>query len=1110
MALRTQAAVGCDIDVRVRGPKYVKLISCWLFVAAAAFAQSGQITGRVIDPSGAGVPSARVSVRNQGTGVTLPSASNAEGYYTVSRLEPGAYQVDIAADGFRAVSRRNVLLQVDQSARLDFTLEVGLVAERIEITAAPPLIESETSNLGQVINNKSIVEMPLNGRNAWDLSRLAGATTYVRAIGDAGEIPAVSMAGGRTWSQSLTLDGGSVQKSGLARAQAELSPMVDAVEEFKVVTNNYAAEYGRTAAGVFTAVTKSGTNQFHGTAFEFFRNDAMDARNFFAIRKAPLRYNQFGGTIGGPIRKDKTHFFAALETTKVTRGDTSILTVPTSQQKQGVFTGLTDAQGRPLPIYNPFTTRPNPANSTLRIRDPFPNNVIPSNLFDPVASNVVKYYADPNVQGNLAGANNFNTNVANRRTQYHGTLRVDHVLTEKDRIFGRYVVQRNEAPPAGAFAEPAANPARAVANLAHTYLGSWVRTVSPALLNDFKFGGTNQNRDISHPSMGGNWPSKLGAKGAGEQVFPAYRPAGTAVIGTTTAPFRLQTNPYWQAIDTVSWFRGAHSLKFGYEFRRNVTTDEFDVRPTGDFTFAQQATGLQNVTQSGSGFAAMLIGFATRAEVQDAINFRMSNYYMGWFLQDDWKVSPNFTLNLGIRYDFENGRVSENNAQNAFDLNRIHPLARVPGVVRFSGVDGEPERIFDTDYNNIAPRFGFAWRPFGGERTVVRGGIGLFYGNPDDQGFSNTAVQGFSTTALLISPDNNQTQAMLLKDGFTGIKPPTAADRTEAFGLNGPVDFYQRERATPYSLQYNFGLQQQISQVLVSGQYVANLGRKLTASPMSINQVRPELVGGAGSIQSRRPFPQFTEVTLDSPNLGHSSYHAFLARVERRYQNGLQFLFNYTFSKFIDNVDALADFNGTPGTGYQDYYNRRLDKSISGLDITHIATFNAIYDLPVGKGRAVLQSGPLSYILGGWQLSVLGTLASGPAYGVTTQQNTCECFSAGPQRANILRDPAIPSSDRNPQRWFDINAFSQPDRFLFGTAGRAVGRAPGRTNFDTGIMKNFVIGERVRIQFRAEMFNTLNHVNFGIPGTAFGSPNFGSITTAEDARITQLGLKIYF
>jgi hypothetical protein len=279
---------------------------------------------------------------------------------------------------------------------------------------------------------------------------------------------------------------------------------------------------------------------------------------------------------------------------------------------------------------------------------------------------------------------------------------------------------------------------------------------------------------------------------------------------------------------------------------------------------------------------------------------------------------------------------------------------------------------------------------------------------------------------------------------------------------------------------------------------------------MSLNQIRPEFVGLAAAQQSRRPFPQFTEVTLNSPNLGQSSYHAFLTRVEKRYQNGFQFLVNYTFSKFIDNVDSLSDFGGTPGVGYMNFFNRRLDKALSSNDITHNLGFNAIYDLPWGKGRRWLARGSASHVIGGWQLSALTTMNSGPPFGVTTAQNLCECFSAGPNRANILRNPDLPASERTVTRWFDTGAFAQPARFLFGNAARSVGRAPGRAVVDLGVMKNFAVNERVRIQFRAEWFNSLNRANFGIPGTGFGAANFGTITTAADARVTQLGLKAYF
>jgi hypothetical protein len=1076
------------------------------------FAQTAQITGRVADPAGAVVASAPVTVTNVESGASQSTESNSEGYFTISRLEPGSYEVAVRQPGFRPVLRRGIVLQVDQTARVDIALELGDVAQSVEITAAAPLIESETSNLGQVVDNKSIVEMPLNGRNAWDLSQLSGGTVYIDGSGDAGEIPVVSIGGSRTMSQSFTLDGGSVQKSGLARAQAELSPMVDAVEEFKIITNNYAAEYGRTAGGVFTAVTKSGTNRLRGTLFHFFRNDVMDARNFFSIDKPPLRYNQFGGTVGGPIRKNKTHFFAALETTITTRGRTVLLTVPDAQRKVGNFANLTNAAGRRLPIYDPDTQRPDPVDPTRTLRDPFPGNQIPTARFDPVAVKAISFYPEPNLPGNLAGANNFNINVAPKRTQLHGTLRLDHQLSAKDRIYGRYVAQHNDAPQANVYPEPAASgqgPAtRNISNLAGTYLVSWVRTVNAFLLNDLKFATTSQDRQIFHASTGQGWAERLGLAGVGDDAFPVFRPAGYSILGAANT-FRAQTNPGWQIIEAVSYYRGSHSLKAGFEYRGNRTTDEFDRTPGGDFTFAQQGTGLTGNTLTGNGLATMLLGNATAASLNNSPLFAFSSYYMGAYLQDDWKITPRFTLNLGVRYDIEPGRIADGNTQNGFDLNRIHPIAGVPGTVTFAGID-EPARLFDTDRNNIAPRFGFAWRPFANEGTVIRGGFGMFFGNPDDQGYNNSAVLGYTTDVRLVSADDTLGTAVVLRNGIRAPKPPGPEDRTPAFGVGGPIDFYQRQRATPYSLQYNFGIQKQFRTVLVSTQYMANLGRKLTANALSLNQVAPQLVGQLGTTQSRRPYPQFTALNLDSPNLGHSSYHAFLLRVEKRYTNGFQFLFNYTFSKFIDNVDALVDFGGLPGSGFQDFYNRSLDKSLSSNHVPHNTSFNVIYELPFGPRRQWLSSGPVSQVLGGWQISSLGVIRTGPPYGVTTQQNTCECFSAGPLRPDLLRDPNLPAADRTVERWFDTEAFAQPARFLFGTAPRALGRAPGMVNFNVALMKNFSFRERFRLQFRGEVFNALNHANFGVPGSTFGAPTFAVISTARDARVTQFGLKLYF
>ncbi len=1095
--------------------RFLILSSLILAAGWTAWGQGAEITGRVTDPSGSVVPAAAVTVLNVATGVRYPAKTNDQGYYSVPNLAPGNYQVDVKAAGFKPVVRAGIALQVEQVARVDFTLQLGNVSEQVEVSGAAPLVESETSDVGQVINNKSIVEMPLDGRNAWDLSKLTGAATYVGNQGDANEIPWVSLAGSRVKSQEFFLDGGSVQKSGLATAQAELEPMVDAVEEFKVVTNNYAAEYGRSAAGIFVAVTKSGTNQFSGDAFEFLRNNALDARNFFALANPPLHYNQFGGTLGGPIRKNKTFFFVALETTLTGTGQPEILTLPTAAEKAGDFSGLRNAKGQMIPIYNPLTTAVNSTNPSQSTRDPFPGNVIPASMFDPVSAKAQSYYPLPNVPGTITGANNFNTNLTEQRTQYHGTVKVDHNLSEKDRIFGRYVQQHNFIPEADVFPTAAASgvgPAtRTITNLAQTWMGSWIHTFSPTLLNDFKVGGTDQYRSITNSSIGGNWPQQLGLSGVPEESFPVLTPAGFTGLGAAN-PYREQTNPYWQILESVSFFHGKHSFKMGYEYRHQVTTDQFDTAPSGKFTFPAAGTGLPSSAATGSGYASFLLGFTGDMSLTKAAQFIMSNWAMGGYFQDDWKVSPRLTLNLGIRYDIETGRHAQNDMQSAFNMTAINPVCNCPGVVTFAGVNGVPNSNWATDTHNFAPRFGFAWRPFGDEKTVVRGGYGVFFGNPDDQGFNNSAVLGFATLANLTSANNNLTPALYLKNGVPGVQAPTAADRTPSFGVGSGVDFYQYLRPMPYSMQSNFGIQHEYHSVLISGQYLMNLGRHLTADNLSLNEIPPALWGTSANLQSLRPFPQFTALTMDSPNLGASSYHAFLLWVEKQYKSGLQLLFNYTFSKMMDNVDALSDFGGEPS--YEDYYNRHLDKAISSLDLEHNVSMEVVYDLPWGTGRHWLSTGWLGRWIGGWELSTLTTIHSGPPFGVTTLTNNCNCFSAGAQRANIVGNWALPSGEQSVQRWFDTAAFAQPAANTLGDASRSVGWSPGAANVDLAMMKNFQPKDWLRAQLRGEFFNSLNHPNFHPPNTVLGSPAFGTINsiinTPAPGRVIQLGLKIYF
>ena len=1079
-----------------------------LLACLPLLAQNAEITGRVTDASGAVVPGAAVVVTNESTNVARKAQTNVDGYYTVPLLNPGTYSVGVNQPGFKPIEYTGIKLEVEQVSRLDFSLQVGQVSEKIEVAGEAPLVESETSSGGQIIHGKTISEMPLNGRNTWDLTQLAGATFEVGAPGGVGEVPLVTMAGSRIISQALSLDGGGVQKSGLAQAKAELAPLIDAVAEFKVITNNYAAEYGRTAGGVLTAVTKSGTNQFHGDLWEFVRNNDLAARNFFSAANPPLHYNQFGGTLGGPIRKNKTFFFTALEVLTDHASATTVLSVPNDAQRGGDFSAALNAKGAVVPIYNPFTTRVNPANALLDIRDPFPGNIIPSSLIDPVAAKAVAYYGEPNQAGSITGANNYNINLANNVLQYHGTIRVDHELTSRDKIFGRFVEQHQDFPESSAYPEPAAsgigNNSRAIVNTALTWLGVWIHTLSPTMINEFRVGGTYQDRHVIHDSYDHNWPEKLGLTGVPQTTFPDFSPAGYSALGATNV-YRHQTNPYYQFIESLNYFKRNHDLKFGFEYRHDATTDLFLHEPSGLFTFAAAGSGLEGNTATGNGLASMLLGFATQVQLDGSPGFFFHSYYFGSYAQDDWKVSPKLTLNLGIRYDVETPRTSSDNTINSFNPTKINPVAGVPGVVTFAGVNGVPTGLYNIPWTNIAPRVGLAWRPTGNDRFVVRGGFGLFFGNPNDNGFDGgDAVDGFATNALFVSPDQNQTAAAILKNGVPAYAQTGAQFRNDGFGVGGPVDSWERNRHMPYSMQSNFGLQYQWKTILLEGKYVGNLGRHLSSLSISENQILPQLMGGAGN-QAQRPFPQFTDVVVDYPTFGVSSYHAFVLRAERRYNNGLQFLVNYAYSKFMDNVNGVSN-NTTPS--YEDYYDRRLDKSRSPFDVPSLFSTNVIYELPAGPGKRWLKSGPMSWIAGGWEISTLGTVHSGTPFGVTTQTNTCLCFSAGPQRTNVIGDVNPPNPSIS--EWFNTAAFGQPALYTFGSAGRAVGRGPSSVNFDTGVMRNFMIKERIRVQFRGELFNVFNHPNFGEPGTALGGPNFGVITTASAGRIIQLALKLYF
>jgi hypothetical protein len=537
---------------------------------------------------------------------------------------------------------------------------------------------------------------------------------------------------------------------------------------------------------------------------------------------------------------------------------------------------------------------------------------------------------------------------------------------------------------------------------------------------------------------------------------------------------------------------------------------------SGSFNFGLLATGQPGVATSGNGLATLLLGFPTGFSARQTQLLDRSSWYLAGFAQDDWSLHRDLTLNLGVRWETDTPIMDAGNRMNGFDAAAINPVSGTPGVVKFAGVNGWRTSPYDTDWNNFGPRFGLAWKPFGSARTVVRSGYGIFFAHPFDHGAPSSASLGFEMSATLNSPDNGITAPFYLRDGVPGLNLAAPA-LDDSFGAvrvgqqpNTAVTFYESGRRTGYSQQFNFGIQRELpGRMVVEVAYLGNLSRKLPSSNISINQIRPERMG-PGTTQRDRPFPQFSNVSVVLPSFGVSSYHAGMVRFEKRFSQGLNVLSTYTWSKFLNNVDEGGSALGAEVGPYSDFYNRRADWGPSTNDIPHRFTWSSVYELPFGTGKRFLPDHPLRHIVGGWGIGSVVTLQSGPPFSVGTQVNTTYSSSAGGLRADVIRDPNLPSDQRSLSGWFDTDAFRQPEPYRFGNQGMNILRADGTNRFDFSVLRNFPIGEGRRLQFRSEFFNAFNHTDFGLPGRTLNGPGFGIISGADRARQIQLGLRLTF
>lgn len=1103
---------------------------------------TGTIQGTVADTSGAVLPGALVKLTNTGTGFSRAVTANDRGDYQAPSMPLGVYNISAEFAGFQTKILRGITLQVDQTAVIRIELSPGQVTETVEVSTTTPLLESQESSLGQVIENKRILELPLNGRNPFQLGLLAGGVTPFRGLST--NLP-FTAGGGRHSGNDIMLDGvddnirnynGSTGRNGV-----NYIPSVDAVQEFKVKTSNFSAEYGRSAGYTVNATIRSGTNEYHGSAFEFLRNDKLDANNFVSNftgnPKAKFRQNQFGGTFGGPVKlpgydgRNRTFFFADFQGTQVREAAGSSLSdVAPEAFRAGDFSTADRI------IYDPGTRRLGP--NGVVTADPFPNNTIPRNLMDPIALKLQDLIPLPNTGASGQTSRNF-FSTSPRETHWNqGDIKVDQRLWEGNNLMARVSISRQSQPNQGIFIY---SPTERLQNLVNAVLSD-THLFSPTVINEFRFGFNRANSsnlalrsDESTAFAAGN-----GLQSGQVTGFPRlnFNYSGEK-LGTTqfseftaaTSNLIFENNFHW--VDNLTIIRGNHTFKTGAEARRLRFDRLREVPFSGDYVFGAVFTANPSVSgQTGFPYAEFLLGVPTSI-VGDFLRDwgRQRDLYAGAFLQDDWKVTRRLTLNLGIRYDLYTQPVDAKDNGGVFDPNLAGPTGRL-GVIRRPGKDGNTRAIVEGDHNNIAPRFGFAFQAT--PKLVVRGGYGIFYSLREQNDEATLIGDTVLNFALINMPQVNQQTTVVPPMRFsTPINVVSAVDPFfSAFSAENPLssdagsanapDIGNSE--SPMLQQFNLSLQYEFTPgLLVETAYAGARGIRWVQR-VNINQVRFEDALAGRNTIADRPFPFINSaIGIDSSNV-NNWYNSFNLRVERRFSQGLTFLANYTFSKNLDSGNSgTSTFSSQNNVVAMDTYNLWRERGLSPTDIPHKFVLSALYELPFGPGKALLNQGVPGAILGGWQLNGILSLVSG----FPTEMNVTSL----PPVLTLRNRPDVvlgqPALVENPgfDQYFNPAAFAVPQTVpdhlgapirMFGNAGRNIIRGPGSRNLDFSVFKSFRVTEGSSIQFRAEAFNLTNTPTFILPSArsaalTVGNPNFGKLAgSGSVGRQLQFGLKFLF
>ena len=1091
-----------------------------------SFAQEvrASITGIIQDSSGAPIPGARIVVSNLQQNVSVETQSNATGNYVTPFLAPGEYKMTVQFTGFRQYVRSSIILETQDRARVDVTLTLGDVAESITVTDSVALVESETASRSQVIANKLIEDVPTQGRNPFQLAWAAagvvktGDWRFLRSF-DTGGTSNFSVNGGRSRENEILVDGISDVRPNRSVVHV---PTMETVQEFKVLTNTYDSQYGRTGGGTVSIVTKGGANDFHGTLFEYFQADDLNANQFElnrgGVEKPPMTVNTYGFFLSGPVfvpkffdGRNKLFWTLSYEAMRQRSADPGLETFPLDEWRTGNFSGLRNAQGDEVAIFDPLTTAPDGSRSQ------FPNNVIPGSRINPIAANVLGFYPSPNTAGD--GPAHINNYVYPSRwvadmDQWSG--RLDYALNANNRVYFRYAQNpfsefRGLVWGGSNAAEPTGN-APLLRN-GRNWAADWTSTLSPSVTFNLR-AGLSRWEETSGNSFGAGYnPATLGFSNALVSQFAAlqfprfdigqYQNIGSdrLLSSSPTDSYSLQPN-----LNTVI---GAHFLKMGAEFRRYNSLSNNPGQASGSYTFGRnwtQELAAQASATSGNELATFLLGYPSSGYVDLNMNPAYQNHYYAFYFNDDWKVSSRLTLNLGLRWDYETPLTERYDRQlRGFDVNAASPIdGQVPGLnlrgaVMFAGVDGNPRTAFNPDKNNIQPRIGAAFRVT--DKLVVRGGYGLYYLGQSENG----SALGFSQRSNVIaSTDGDLTPAVSLQNPFSNLPggrllQPIGSSEGAASFLGQSITINQLDRPLPASHQYSFDIQYELpGNMLAEVGYTGNQTRNLPVNIENINAIPASELGrrtASGSIDTAYytdqvanpmagqipnnpalnratiarqrllvPFPQYDKITLQNVAIGKQYYHGMQAKLTKRFSRGVAFLANYGIGKTIEQVSFRndQDFN------LSDPDASDLEKrSANQIDIPQKLVIAGVWELPFGKGRAFGAdwAAPVNFLLGGWSLNGNVTFQKG--------------WAIDYPNANQLAPGSAALSGSNGLRAFDTSLWGglKQEPFTLRQFPTRFGdvRIPGYKNLDASIAKAFPINEKLRAQFRFEMINAFNH-----------------------------------